>query len=112
MRDEEGFTLIELLVVMGIIGILAGIAISQFAAYRDDSFCARVVSDVKNTVAAAEYQYTEAENYNGITPVQSDGVTVTVNAAGQTLTSVAGTHADCSQGTYTFTGANGTYGWQ
>ena len=36
--NKKGFTLIELMIVIAIIGILAAIAIPQFAAYRAKSY--------------------------------------------------------------------------
>jgi type IV pilus assembly protein PilA len=113
LKNQKGFTLIELLVVVAIIGILAAIAIPQFAAYRNQAFCARVESDVKNTVTALEAQYAETESYANAIPVQSAGVTVTVNASATAISSVTGAHANCTRGsgTYTFDGTAGTYSW-
>ena len=63
MKNEKGFTLIELLVVVAIIGILAAIAIPQFAEYRARGFDARAKSDLRNVATAEEAYFADNEIY-------------------------------------------------
>jgi type IV pilus assembly protein PilA len=105
---EEGFTLIELLVVIAIIGILAAIAIPQFAAYRRRSFEAQVKSDLHNAAVAEEAYFVGANTYvsctacsgtdlTGFNPTTNNGAGVTVDtgggATGFELTAV---HTNCN----------------
>ena len=48
VQRQRGFTLIELLIVVAIIGILAAIAIPQFARYRQRSYNAAAQTDLRN----------------------------------------------------------------
>jgi len=62
-RSEKGFTLIELLIVVAIIGILAAIAIPQFAAYRQKAFNSAAQSDLKTVKTTVEGYYTDKYYY-------------------------------------------------
>ena len=111
LKNQKGFTLIELLVVVAIIGILAAIAIPQFASYRQQAFCSRVESDVKNSVTNYEAKYAETESYTGAQVVQSKDVVVTPAVGADSITSMSGTHPSCPKGNYAFDGTTGQYAW-
>jgi len=63
VKKEAGFTLIELLVAIGIISILATIAISQNQSYRVRAFDIAAKSDLKNAITALETYHLDNETY-------------------------------------------------
>ena len=68
MKKQRGFTLIELLVVIAIIGILAAIAIPQYATYKQQAADSKAKSDLHNMATAMEAYYgSDANTYANAT---------------------------------------------
>jgi type IV pilus assembly protein PilA len=76
--NSKGFTLIELMIVIAIIGILAAIAIPNFIAYRNKSYCSKAESDANNVAAAISDYYAIPTN-TGCVPSDFTGGIITPN---------------------------------
>ena len=66
LKSKKGFTLIELLIVVAIIGILAAIAIPQFASYRQKAYNAAANSDLKNLKTGMEAYMADNQEYPAV----------------------------------------------
>ncbi len=84
MRTDRGFTLIEVLVVIVLIGVLSGLAITQYARFRASSYDSKVASAVRGAATGEEAYYAEhlayAPDVATLQSIPSDDVRLVITA--------------------------------
>ena len=120
IKRNSGFSLIEVITVVGIIGIVAGIAVPQYAAYRASAYCSNVRSDLANLAVHQEAYFIENNAYLPATkeaggtsnvPLHfwSGDVVVDSSTGNNNSWSVTASHVNCITGPITYISSGGGF---
>ncbi|HXV47937.1 MAG TPA: type IV pilin protein [Candidatus Binatia bacterium] len=113
-RSNAGMTLLELLVVVAVLGILAAIAIQQYALHRARAIDASMRSDLKNAAMAMESYYGEFLEYPNTNAAillvgyrNTSGVTLTINITSPSSFTLTAARQHGSQASFTYDSTTG-----
>jgi type IV pilus assembly protein PilA len=113
MKDR-GFTLIELLVVIAILGILAALAIPQFAQYRNTAYCSQIVSEASDAFQAMEAYYSQHLNYGSLSDTNFTptlDITIVITSTSPLIVQGSDDKSRCPLGIYTLDQHRGRGTW-
>jgi prepilin-type N-terminal cleavage/methylation domain-containing protein len=112
--SNAGMTLLELLVVVAVLGILAAIAIQQYALHRARAIDASMRSDLKNAAMAMESYYGEFLEYPNTNAAillvgyrNTSGVTLTINVTSPSSFTLTAARPHGSQASFTYDSTTG-----